>query len=265
MGSYFLTSFRHVLWIHRSSDYKKVPILTLKNENEDEKQTLKGSDEIVAALLQHPSVVAKWPDLVVTLNSAAASNKDGNKFTLDLQEFSSSPTALQWIQFAKNDLSSLLYPNLCPTLRDSYRAFGYVDQVPAFSSFQKLAIKSVGSFAMYMAASKVKRKWPLWWSVLQCRLVGMWDCLKPPFALFTGKRNITDAQESLREALRTLEEDGLGKGSKMFVSGESLPNLGDVTLFGTLRSLEGLPVHDRVLAHGDGSLQAWYGQMKRFM
>jgi hypothetical protein len=81
----------------------------------------------------------------------------------------------------------------------------------------------------------------------------------------TGKRNITDAQEALRQALITLEEDGLGKGSKDFVSGRALPNLGDVTLFGTIRAVEGLSVHDRVLEHGDGSLRAWYGRMKHFM
>ncbi len=131
-----------------------MPIVILKDE-EDRKETLKGSDEIVAALLKHPSIISKWPDLLPTLNRLATGGN--NKETMSLQEFSSSPSALQWIKYAKDDLSPLLYPNLCPTLSDSYRAFGYIDHVPAFGTFQKLAIKSVGSFAMYMAASRVKR------------------------------------------------------------------------------------------------------------
>ncbi len=121
--------------LYRSGDYKKVPIAII-----DDKQ-VNGSDEIVSALLNDARVVAslesKWSDM-----------------TLD--EFKSSPSAEKWTAFAKDDLAALLYPNICRTLGDSFAAFGYVKDVPTFSTFDKLSIRGLGSLAMYLAASKIK-------------------------------------------------------------------------------------------------------------
>lgn len=101
---------------------------------------MNGSDEIVNALLDDARVVAslesKWNDMTM------------NEFT--------SPSAEKWTAFAKDDLGALLYPNICRTLGDSFTAFGYVNNVPTFSTFDKLSIRGLGSLAMYFAASKIK-------------------------------------------------------------------------------------------------------------
>lgn len=76
---------------------------------------------------------------------------------------------------------------------------------------------------------------------------------------FTEKRNITDERAALHQALVHLETDGLRNHD--FVSGTSNPNLGDITLFGTLRSIEGLPAHNDVIETRDGPLRAWYERM----
>lgn len=77
---------------------------------------------------------------------------------MTLADFTSSPSAIKWTAFANDELAALLYPNICKTWSDSYRAFAYVNNVPAFSTLDKLFIRGIGSLAMYLAASKIKCK-----------------------------------------------------------------------------------------------------------
>ena len=97
-------------------------------------EQINGSDEIVNKLLESESVQA-------VLRSKGSF------------DFEAHP---KWSTFAHEDLASLLYPNLCRSLGNSYEAFGYVNTVDEFSSLQKFSIRTIGSFAMYMAASKIK-------------------------------------------------------------------------------------------------------------
>lgn len=116
--------------------YRKVPIAMV-----DEEQ-VNGSDEILDTLLQNKSVQK-------TILSKSPGLKDMNDFT-------TANSAKDWVAFANDDLATLLYPNICSSLGDSYTAFGYVNQVDPWSPFQKLSIRAAGSVAMYMAASRVK-------------------------------------------------------------------------------------------------------------
>jgi hypothetical protein len=109
-------------------------------------QQLNGSDLIVEGLLKHPQI----------LHSLETTQWKNGSMTA--HEFSNSESALKWTTFAKEDLAPLLYPNLCNTLGNSYQAFGYVNDVDSFSGTQKMLIRTIGSFAMYMAASKIKSK-----------------------------------------------------------------------------------------------------------
>jgi microsomal prostaglandin-E synthase 2 len=127
-----------------SKDYRKVPIAMFKENHDTLEEQRNGSEEIVAGLLENPAVVArlqsqKWK-------------------TMTLETFQHSASAKKWTAFAKDDLAPLLYPNLCASLGDSFRAFSYVHTVDSFSALERLSIQTIGSFAMYMAASKIKRK-----------------------------------------------------------------------------------------------------------
>ena len=82
-----------------------------------------------------------------------------------------------------------------------------------------------------------------------------------PF-IYKAKRGITDERQALHDALTQLEEDGLGQGSP-FVSGKDEPNMGDLSVFGTLRSVEGLPAHSEAIEQRGGVLPEWYGRMKK--
>ena len=79
----------------------------------------------------------------------------------------------------------------------------------------------------------------------------------------TEKRGITDEREALERALRTIEVDGLAGGANIFISGRQEPHLGDLAVYGTLRSIEGLAAHERVVFNREGPLRAWYERMKR--
>jgi hypothetical protein len=137
-------------------------------------QQLNGSDQIVEGLLKHSQICEsletnRW--------------KDG---TMTAHDFSNSESAIQWTAFAKDDLAPLLYPNMCNTLGNSYRAFGYVHGVDSFSTTQKMLIRTIGSFAMYMAASKIKSKWngtmggPVVWTVVRYRVDWTNKRVSPP-------------------------------------------------------------------------------------
>ena len=134
-----------------NKEYRKVPIAIVDN------QQVNGSDAIVDVLLQHPAVrehiLAKSPSLEGNWEDFTSPSSEDNN----------------WVEFANKDLAALLYTNICSTLGDSYKAFGYVNEVDAFSSLQKLSIRFLGSFAMYMAASRIKGAyeavrcfWELW-------------------------------------------------------------------------------------------------------
>lgn len=146
---------------------------------------------------------------------------------IDLESFNQGK---EWVTFANDELASLLYPNICRTIGDSYEAFAYVNQVSNFSFIQKIMIRGLGSLAMYVAAARVKKK-----------------------------KNIVDEARDLEDALLKLENEGLA--GKEFLSGLSGPNIGDIAVYGTLRSIQGLPAHDRFVVKRGGDLYAWYERM----
>ena len=70
----------------------------------------------------------------------------------------------------------------------------------------------------------------------------------------------------MNEALIQLEEEGLS-GGRQYLSGTEDPNLGDISVYGVLRSIEGLPAHKEVMEGREESspLPGWYQRMKSQM
>lgn len=75
---------------------------------------------------------------------------------------------------------------------------------------------------------------------------------------------VTDEEEALDKELRTIEE---ALQARDFLSGRDEPHLGDLAVFGALRSVEGLPAHDRILGNNttDRPLRKWYDRIKNKM
>ena len=176
--------------IRWSTDYRKVPLarallfVNAKEENDDDinnnknnKSVVvwKGSDEIIHGLLQQDWVKQKLQEKWQSSSTTTTSDKNQiptttpadddsatsktKRTTMTCKEFGpESESSQYWVTYANQELAVLLYPNLCPTLYDSYQAFAYInDDTNQFSYWQKLSIRLVGSLAMYLAASRVKR------------------------------------------------------------------------------------------------------------
>lgn len=113
-----------------------------------------GSDVIMSNLLQRSDMIA-----LLTERWEGPSNTVSNTPSrMDMTTFTNS-NAQEWTKYSVDELASLLYPNMCRNLSDSYQAFSYVDTVPAFGGrLNRMAIKGIGSVAMYMAAGRIKSK-----------------------------------------------------------------------------------------------------------
>jgi len=124
-----------------SSGYRKVPILRITTTPAATAlRQLNGTDEILS-------------------NEYHLSNTNNECFDDNYDDdFASSDSSTRWQQFGIQKLAPLLYPNLCLTLTDSFRAFNYVHDDSNFSIVQRYSIQYIGSVAMYFAASKIKQK-----------------------------------------------------------------------------------------------------------
>jgi len=205
-----------------SGDYLKVPIAKIGDEQ------INGSDEIIQKLLKDSHLTNK----LETRWSRSSDNQDGSAMTMD--DFALNDEVQKWTQFSNEQLAPILYPNICRSLAESYAAFGYVSEISSFTLTQKFMIRSIGSLAMYFAASRIK-----------------------------SKRNITNEREALHSVLSDWEKDALDMGSKNFSSGLSQPSLGDIAMFGTLYSVQGLDAHTDAIKGRGGVIQRWYEQMHR--
>jgi microsomal prostaglandin-E synthase 2 len=258
-----------------------VPIATINNDI-----VLKGSDEIIKGLLQQDSVVSLLEQRWANDNALRGSSSDNDtKVAFTLQDFvgnssviadlgddnvdsESSSEVEEWLRFADDELASLLYPNICRTWSDSYQAFSYVNKIDSFSTIQKMSIQLMGSVAMYLAASRVKSmcivialtvSFDFVQAALLCLILNF---LHPILPFFPEKRNITDERKALEDALATVITHLEGTDNT-FLSGMPEPHLGDLAVYGVLRSIEGLPTHTEVVMNREGPLKDWYMRMQQ--
>jgi glutaredoxin len=121
------------------TDYTKVPIATLSSDEDgDVVVPLFGSDVIVQGLLKSPIIQTRLQERWLGSNGSSSSS-------MTLSDFSTAPTVATWTNFAVNELAVLLYPNMCRTWGDSYRAFEYVHATATFGPLQRVMIQILGS------------------------------------------------------------------------------------------------------------------------
>ena len=86
--------------------------------------------------------------------------------------------------------------------------------------------------------------------------------------LSSAKRNIVDERLALKDALAKWGENGLDGGNKKYGSGLSAPDMGDLTMYGVINSVNGLKTHDEIIlgqgneGDADGVVLDWYMRMK---
>jgi hypothetical protein len=85
------------------------------------------------------------------------------------------------------------------------------------------------------------------------------------------KRNITDERQALKDALQVLEDELVktktttNNGTYVYylnTDDTEKPHLGDLSVFGVLRGLDGLPIHTEIM-NEFAMIAQWYQQLKR--
>ncbi|CAN0121869.1 unnamed protein product, partial [Heterosigma akashiwo] len=61
--------------------------------------------------------------------------------------------------WADRKLAVLLFPNITRSFAEARQAFAYIQDVPTFSTPQKIANVVLGSTAMWLAQGKLKKKY----------------------------------------------------------------------------------------------------------
>ena len=139
-----------------------------------------------------------------------------------------SPEALRWAEWSDKQFAVLLFPNITRSFSESYEAFGYVMDVPHFSMADKWANQLVGSFFMWMAQGKIKKKYA-----------------------------IDNEREAVVNGINKWMGEGVGAGP---FAGGATPNFADVCVFGCLKAIDRTTAWSEIMA--ETSVAPWYGRMR---
>lgn len=144
---------------------------------------------------------------------------------VDDAEFQSED-ATKWARWATDDLAVVMYPNITRSFAECRRALAYTQT--KFPPLQAAMIQWIGAFGMTMAHGAIKKKY-----------------------------NITDERKALIDKL-TIWQTQLTTGP--FRGGRPTPDLGDLTVFGVLAAVNGLPAHTEIL-DAMPTIQSWHDNM----
>ena len=185
-----------------SGGYKKVPIALLAGEQVND------SPVIASALM----------------DSMATSGLVSKKA---LAEFRS-PKALEWAKWSDEKFAVLLFPNITRSFGEAYETFGYVMDVPHFSTVDKWSNQFIGSFFMWLAQGKIKKKY-----------------------------GIDDERAAVVAGVQHWLDEGVGKSD--FAGGKK-PNYADVCVFGCLKAIDRTAAWHEIMA--ETPVKPWYERMR---
>lgn len=185
-----------------SGGYKKVPIAMLSGEQVND-------SPVIASTLMDKMEAAG----VVDKKALAAFR---------------SPKALEWAKWSDEKFAVLLFPNITRSFGEAYQAFGYVMDVPHFSQLDKWSNQFIGSFFMWMAQGKIKKKY-----------------------------SIDDERAALVAGVNTWLEEGVGKGNDF--AGGKVPNYADVCVFGCLKAIDRMDAWKEIMT--ETPIKPWYDRM----
>jgi len=139
------------------------------------------------------------------------------------------PEMIEWFEFVDKELAVLLFPNITRSFGESCEAFAYISDVPTFGAGAKAANRALGSFAMWAANGKLKKKY-----------------------------NITDERRQLLDIV-TRWTSTVGSGP--FLKGAS-PCVADVYVYGVISAIRGLATH-KELMESSPALSTFDAHMRR--
>jgi microsomal prostaglandin-E synthase 2 len=162
--------------------------------------------------------------------SQALLDRMGTAGVLDAKQLAEfrSPKALEWAKWSDEKFAVLLFPNITRSFSESYQAFGYVMSVPHFSMLDKVSNQIIGSFFMWMAQGKIKKKY-----------------------------GIDDERAAVVAGINHWLNEGVG--SKPFAGGKQ-PNFADVCVFGCLKAIDRTDAYKEIMA--ETAIKPWYDRVE---
>jgi microsomal prostaglandin-E synthase 2 len=182
------------------SGFKKVPIVTINS-----KDTMEDSMKIIEYLRD---------------SSLVSQDQNIHQLWTDDTE--------KWAKWSELKLAIVLYPNITGTLSDSWKAFRYCEDISSWSAAERLMNRYLGPVAMYLASSKIKKKY-----------------------------GIVDEKKELDESLKEWTN---AIGSNQFLHGDKI-TLPDLMIFGVLRGIQELPAFPSMMEKND-VLESWYRRVE---
>mmetsp|Transcript_6411 Transcript_6411/g.19392 ORF Transcript_6411/g.19392 Transcript_6411/m.19392 type:complete len:271 (+) Transcript_6411:71-883(+) len=142
------------------------------------------------------------------------------------------PTAeeLKWREWSNKQLVILLPPNLYRSLPESWASFKYISANSKFGQAEAMYVRLAGTLFMWSLKGRMMKKYDL-----------------------------KDERKDLAARLDTWVQDALN--SKAFQRGDEKPGLADLSVFGMLRSMTGVPTFEFAL--GNTGVRDWYERMQK--
>ncbi|XP_064649078.1 prostaglandin E synthase 2-like [Lineus longissimus] len=232
------------------SGYRKVPIVVIDGLGPDGYLVLKDSTVIISILKSFLLDRSRSINLIQQCYPSLESKNEKGKKVVEfpnryfLMYFDSkpdrSPEALKlerkWRRWTDDCLVHMLSPNVYRTFSEAFQAFNYFSEVGEweqnFSNLERKMVIYVGAFVMYFIGKVLKRR----------------HSLKD------------DVRVSLYDALNEWTT-ALGKNQK-YMGGDQ-PNLGDLSAYGALSSIEGCNAFQDAL--NNTKIRRWYSDMKEIV
>lgn len=238
------------------SKYRKVPILLVAKEGEDEVLQLNDSTIITSVLgsylLHNPNLKQDIESILGLYQSLAYTRTDDNRkidevinrYFIMYGEHSGESNFREvedklseerkWRRWTDDVLVHTLSPNIYRSLSESIDSFKYFSDVgrwkDIFAAWERMLVVYFGASAMFLISKRLKKKYAL----------------------------KDDVRDSLYDATRYWTKNISSK--KQPYMGGNQPNLADLSVFGVLSSIEGCAAFTDLLKNT--KIKSWYYDMK---
>jgi microsomal prostaglandin-E synthase 2 len=224
-----------------SKDYRKVPVMRLFESVDAVTAAAGGSAASVSSRVA--ALTAASPAAETVVNSPVIIRRVADELlargVLDAAahaQFFRAETK-PWLDRVDERLAKLVFPVMCGTLGKAWDAFAYVHRVPHFSLGRRAFLHASGAPAMVMAAKRIVKR------------LGLAPTVVPAVELnveLNAWANHVDAT-----------------GAPFH--GGSTPDAADMAVFGCVRCLRGLPVHDTILRDAPPRFTDWYRSVEKLV
>lgn len=218
---YSICPFCHI--IKANLDFMGLPYRTVEVNPISQKEVEFAEKPRKVPIVLLDGELTRESDVIVMTIKAIVEKKTGRQDAL--KGMFPADTA-KWLAWAKEQLAVKIYPNITRNFSESWQAFGYVNDVPTWTWYERYGNRLLGPVAMFFANGKVKKKY-----------------------------GIIDER---KELIATIQEWKTALGDKNYLHG-SFVTAPDLCVYGVLRAIAGFDTFNILME--DPVLKGWYDRV----